>query len=174
MTTNRRTLILCMTAACALAAVSVRAEELIFTAKLDGASQVPEPVKTRAEGTLQLKVSPDGKRIAYTLSVTNLANATSAELHLGQTNANGPVVARLFPKAGGGPKKGPFSGVLAEGTIDAAELTGPMLGGSMADLIEQFQEGNAYTNVHTSDGVDPPDSGPGDYRLGEIRGQIHK
>jgi hypothetical protein len=27
-------------------------------------------------------------------------------------------------------------------------------------------------NVHTSDGMDPPNSGPGDYRLGEIRGQI--
>jgi len=172
MTTNRRALMLLMTAACALATVSVRAEEAVFTAKLDGASQVPEPAKTKAEGTLQLKVSADGKQIAYTLSVTDLANIASAELHLGPANANGPLVAKFFPKAGGGPKKGPFSGVLAEGTIGAGDLTGPMLGGSLSDLIEQLREGNAYTNIHTNDGVDPPNSGPGDYRLGEIRGQI--
>jgi hypothetical protein len=172
MTTNRPALILFMAAACALAAVSVRAEEAVFTAKLDGASQVPDPVKTKAEGRLQLKVSPDGKEIAYTLSITDLANATSAELHLGPASANGPLVVKLFPKAGGGPKKGPFSGVLAEGKIDAGDLTGPMLGGSLGDLLEQLREGNAYANIHTSDGVDPPNSGPGDYRLGEIRGQI--
>jgi hypothetical protein len=27
-------------------------------------------------------------------------------------------------------------------------------------------------NVHTNDGVDPADSGPGDFPGGEIRGQI--
>jgi hypothetical protein len=32
--------------------------------------------------------------------------------------------------------------------------------------------GNTYVNVHTYDGVDPPYSGPGDYRIGEIRGQV--
>jgi hypothetical protein len=47
-----------------------------------------------------------------------------------------------------------------------------MLGGSLADLVEQIKAGNSYANIHTSDGTDPPNSGPGDYRLGEIRGQI--
>ena len=32
--------------------------------------------------------------------------------------------------------------------------------------------GNAYVNVHTNDGVDPPNTGPGDFPGGEIRGQV--
>jgi hypothetical protein len=47
-----------------------------------------------------------------------------------------------------------------------------LAGSPLSDLIEEIRGGNAYANVHTNDGVDPPNSGPGDYRLGEIRGQI--
>jgi hypothetical protein len=32
--------------------------------------------------------------------------------------------------------------------------------------------GAAYVNVHTSDGVEPPNTGPGDFPGGEIRGQV--
>jgi hypothetical protein len=39
-------------------------------------------------------------------------------------------------------------------------------------LIEQIEAGEAYVNVHTNDGVDPANSGPGDFPGGEIRGQI--
>ena len=42
----------------------------------------------------------------------------------------------------------------------------------MAEFIEEIRAGNGYVNVHTYDGVDPPYSGPGDYRVGEIRGQL--
>jgi hypothetical protein len=35
-------------------------------------------------------------------------------------------------------------------------------------LLEQVRAGSAYLNVHTNDGVDPPNSGPGDYRLGPV------
>jgi hypothetical protein len=62
--------------------------------------------------------------------------------------------------------------VLAEGTITAADLTGPLLGAPLTDLIDQMRQGSAYVNIHTNDSVDPPESGPGDYRKGEIRGQI--
>jgi hypothetical protein len=172
MTTTRRASIFCVSAACALAALATHAQEVTFTAKLTGAGQVPEAVSTKAEGTLKLVVSADGKHIAYTLSVTALSNPTSADLHLGPAVANGPLVVKLFPKAGGGPEKGPVDGVLAEGKFDASDLVGPMLGGSLADLVEQIKAGNSYANIHTSDGTDPPNSGPGDYRLGEIRGQI--
>ena len=51
--------------------------------------------------------------------------------------------------------------MLAEGTITAGDLTGPLLGSALADLIEQIREGNTYVNVHTEAN-----------RLGEIRGQI--
>jgi hypothetical protein len=39
-------------------------------------------------------------------------------------------------------------------------------------VLEAMRNGNAYVNVHTNDGVDPPDTGPGDFPGGEIRGQI--
>ena len=35
-----------------------------------------------------------------------------------------------------------------------------------------YGPGGAYTNVHTNDGVDPANTGPGDFPGGEIRGQI--
>jgi hypothetical protein len=47
-----------------------------------------------------------------------------------------------------------------------------MAGAKLSELVDEIKAGNAYVNVHTSDGTDPPNSGPGDYRIGEIRGQI--
>ena len=32
--------------------------------------------------------------------------------------------------------------------------------------------GSVYVNVHTNDFVDPPNTGPGDFPGGEIRGQL--
>jgi hypothetical protein len=172
MPSTRRLLISLASAVLALAASAAPAAELVFTATLNGAAQLPEPVNTKAEGTLRLAVSDDGKQIAYTLTVANIANPAAADIHLGSPTQNGPVVVKLFPMDGTAPKQGPFNGVLAEGTINAANLTGPLAGGGLSDLVEQLQQGNVYANVHTNDGKDPPNSGPGDYRLGEIRGQL--
>lgn len=144
----------------------------VYTAKLDGAQQLPEPVATKATGLVELRPSADGKHIAFTVSVTDLTNAAAADVHLGGAAVNGPVVLKLYPRAGAAPKQGPFTGVLAQGTISAADFIGPMTGASLEDFIAELQDGNVYTNVHSNDGVDPPNSGPGDYRLGEIRGQF--
>ena len=145
----------------------------VYTAKLDGAQQLPEPVETKATGVVELRPSADGKHIAFTINVTNLANAAAADVHLGGAAVNGPVVLKLYPRAGTAPKKGPFTGVLAQGTISAADFIGPLTGASIADFVAELQDGNVYTNAHSNDGIDPPNSGPGDYRLGEIRGQFH-
>ena len=131
---------------------------------------MPDPIKTPATGELELTVAANGQSITYVLTVKDLENVVEADLHLGPAVANGPLVVKLFPH--GAAKKGPFSGVLAQGKIDAADLTGSMGGANLSELIERVQAGNAYVNVHTNDGTDPPNSGPGDYRLGEIRGQI--
>ncbi len=147
--------------ALALAAVSVRAEESSFSAKLTGASQLPEPTTSKATGELKLVISADDKKISYTLSVENISNPNGADMHLGPDTANGPAVVKFFPVHGASPKKGDFSGVLAEGTITAGDLTGPLLGSTLADLIEQIRDSNTYVNVHTDAN-----------RLGEIRGQI--
>ena len=51
----------------------------------------------------------------------------------------------------------------------------PGNGCGWADLdavVAALESGNAYVNVHTNDGVDPIDTGPGDFPGGEIRGQV--
>jgi hypothetical protein len=164
--------ILTLAAALACASFAAQAADGPFVAKLNGAQQMPDAIDTKATGTLELRPSADGKQIAYKISLADITNPSAADVHLGPATANGPLVVKLFPKAGGAQKKGPFTGVLAEGTITADDLIGPLLGASMDELLEALSTGNAYTNVHTNDGVDPPNSGPGDYRNGEIRGQI--
>ncbi len=173
MFTMRRIWVSLAAAGLLLATLTAHAEER-FQAKLTGAAQLPEPTLSKAEGTFVAVTSDDGKKISYTLSVTNLDNANTAELHLGSPVMNGPVVVKLFPRHGAAPKKGAFNGVLVEGTIVAGDLQGSMQGSPLSDLIDQMREGSAYVNVHTNDGSESSKPGPGNYRLGEIRGQITK
>lgn len=149
-------------------AFPAHAAEMVFVAKMDGAQNLPEPIKTPATGDVVFKLSADGKKIAYKVTVDKLTNVGAADVHLGGESQNGPLVVKLSAAA----KKGEFSGVLAEGTFDAGDFLGSMAGSPMSDLVEELKAGMVYVNVHTNDGQDPPNSGPGDYRLGEIRGQL--
>lgn len=151
---------------------TVQSAETVYKAVMTGEAMMPEPITTPATGELTLTISPDRRSIRYVVSVKDILNPAAADLHLGPEGANGPLVVKLFPIGGATAKKGPFSGVLAQGTIDAGDLIGPMAGGKLDELLEQIESANAYCNVHTNDGADPPNSGPGDYRLGEIRGQV--
>ena len=170
MHTLNRSLLPLAVAAFTLAAVPAQAAEPTFTAELTGSANVPDPIKTPASGLLELTLSANGQSIGYVLTVKDIENAAEGDIHLGPAIANGPLVVKLFHA--GTPKKGKFSGVLAQGKFDASDLTGAMTGASINDLLEEIRAGNAYVNVHTNDGMNPPNSGPGDYRLGEIRGQI--
>src|SRR2546427_49150 len=53
-----------------------------------------------------------------------------------------------------------------------AHLIGPLAGHPFSDLIAAMSAGGTYVNVHTNDGVDGINTGPGDFPGGEIRGQI--
>ena len=170
MFTTRR-LLVTVIAALACFAFPAQAAAAVFVAKMDGAQNLPEPIKTPATGAVELRVSADGKHVAYKVTVEKLMNIGAADLHLGGVSQNGPLVVKLWPH-GTPAKKGEFSGVLAEGTFDAGDFLGSMAGSPMSDLVEELKAGNVYVNVHTNDGLDPPNSGPGDYRLGEIRGQL--
>lgn len=172
MPTLKRALVPLIAAALAMASPLASSAEAAFTATLTGSENVPEAIKTDATGELEFIVSADSRKVRYELTVKDLSNIAAADVHLGPAGANGPLVVKLFPVRGASPKKGPFSGVLAEGTFDASDLIGPLAGADLEELLEQVRTGNAYVNVHTNDGLDPPNSGPGDYRLGEIRGQI--
>lgn len=136
---------------------------------LSGGEEVPAR-PTRARGTAIFHLSDDGTSLAYKLIVANIENVVQSHIHIGPAGANGPVAVFLYGLVASG--GGRVDGVLAEGTITAANFIGPLAGQSMADLIAAMQAGNAYVNVHTNDGVNPANSGPGNFPGGEVRGQI--
>jgi hypothetical protein len=142
---------------------------LNFVVPVTGGEEVPAR-PTSASGDTFIMVSPDGSQITYRLRVANIQNVIAAHIHLGARGTNGPIVAFLFGNVppGGGPREG----VLADGTITAANLIGPLQGRPLSALIEALQSGNAYVNVHTNDGTGAANTGAGDFPGGEVRGQI--
>lgn len=140
-----------------------------FAVPLSGAEEVPAR-DTNARGVATFNLSEDGTELSYKLIVANIENVVFSHIHLGPAGVNGPVVVFLFE--GGTPGGGRTDGVLAEGTITAADLTGPLAGHPLSDLIAAMESGGAYVNVHTNDGLEPPNTGPGDFPGGEIRGQV--
>ncbi|MGR0321171.1 CHRD domain-containing protein [Agromyces sp. ZXT2-3] len=150
--------------------IAAQADDSTYTAQLSAANEVP-PNDSLARGATIFKLSPDGTELEYRLIVANLENPVAAHIHLAPSTENGPVVAFLYgPVPAGG---GKTSGVIATGTITAADLIGPLAGASLSDLVDALDSGGAYVNVHTNDGEEPVTNEPGDIPGGEIRGQIH-
>jgi hypothetical protein len=150
-----------------LIAVTALAKEFHPT-RLSGSQEVP-PRDTKAHGMVLYWVSDDGTWLRYRVIVTNIENVFAAHIHIGAPGVNGPVALTLFSGSPGG---GRTNGILAERTVTAADLSGPLAGRPLADLLTEMRNGNAYVNVHTDDGQPPADTGPGDFPGGEIRGQI--
>jgi hypothetical protein len=140
---------------------AVPAEVGLHQAHAVGASEVPAN-DSRGQGQATFRLSADGTELHYTLHVANIENVTQSHIHLAPAGTNGGIVAWLYPSA---PPSvlipGRSQGVLAEGTIRAANLVGPLAGSSLEALMTAMIEGRTYVNVHTSQF--PP---------GEIRGQI--
>ena len=140
-----------------------------FIAHLSGGNEIP-PRDTNAQGQVKFELSKDGTSLDYRLNVANIENVVAAHIHLGGPDVNGPVVVFLYgPEAPGG---GKINGVIATGTITEDDLIGPLAGATLEDLLAEMRAGNTYVNVHTNDGVAPPNTGPGDFPGGEIRGQL--
>jgi CHRD domain len=140
-----------------------------FVAHLEGGQEVP-PRETNATGQAIFNLSKDETQIEYRLIVANIDNVAAAHIHLAVTGVNGLIVA--FLAGDFAPGGGRVEGVLAEGTITSANLVGPLVGTDLSVLIAAMRSGGTYVNVHTNDGVAPPNTGPGDFPGGEIRGQI--
>jgi hypothetical protein len=151
-------------------------------ANLQGANERPVPRSTPGSGTAQLTIDPDKTKIDYVLTYTGLTNVVQAHIHEGDANTAGPIF--LFLCANGTLKaNAPIpppdcpagSTVTVSGTLTAANLitlpngSPPIL--TFADACDQILNGNSYTNVHTNDGQGLPDTGPGDFPGGEVRGQ---
>lgn len=141
-------------------------------------AEEPSPAnvtESNARGNAVFQLSADGQSLTYKLIVANIENVFQAHIHMAPAGSNGGVVVWLYPSTtpGAGPVgQGRIQGVIAEGTITAANLVGALAGQPLSALIDATKAGNTYVNVHTSDGVAPANTGPGDFPGGEIRGQI--
>jgi CHRD domain len=140
----------------------------------NGAQEVP-PRDTQGQAQAIFHLSPDGTALDYMLIAANIDNVFMAHIHMQVPGVNGPIVVWLYPSTA--PVPGPIGagridGVIATGTITAADLVGPLAGHPLADLVQAMNTGNAYVNLHTNDGVDGINTGPGDFPGGEIRADI--
>jgi CHRD domain len=153
----------------ALAAIPADAGDTNTGAHLRARDEVPANASL-AQGQAIFHLSSDGTQLEYKLISANIDNVVMAHIHLAPVGVNGPIVAFLFGPVA--PAGGRFSGVLAQGTITADDLIGPLAGQDLTALVDAIRAGNTYVNVHTDDGVAPPSTGPGDLPAGEIRGQI--
>jgi hypothetical protein len=151
----------------------------------NGAQEVP-PRDTQGQAQAIFHLSSDGSALEYKLIASNIDNVFMAHIHCGPLGVNGPVVVWLYPSTtpGAGPTGGGrHDGILAEGTFSGTNVIALAPGAnpacpsgiaSLADVLTKINEHEAYVNVHTSDGDDTPNEGPGDFPGGEIRGQLDK
>ena len=127
-----------------------------YYAKLTGNNEVP-PKDTKATGTATFNVIGTDS-MSYEVHVKDMQMVTAAHIHQGKPGENGPVVVVLYTNP---TPSGMVNGLLAKGTITAANLEGPLAGKQIKDLINLINSGDTYANVHTA--ANP---------MGEIRGQI--
>jgi hypothetical protein len=125
-----------------------------YSTVLSGDQEVP-PVNTSAAGIADFSPSDDGGSIDYTITADDIEAATAGHIHFGIEGQNGPVAVTLFEF------DSPQDEVSESGTINAEDLSGPLEGMQISDLVDAFNDGNAYANIHTEQNPN-----------GEIRGQI--
>jgi hypothetical protein len=153
----------------------LRGEEEVFAPAVPGG---PTPADSRAQGQAIFRVGADGATVDFRLIAANIDNVIMAHIHCGRPGENGPISMWLYPVIGpaGAPLPGgagPHNGVLASGTFSPTGIVCPAIAvGADTPLLEAMRAGLTYVNVHTSDGVEPPNAGPGDFPAGEIRGQL--
>lgn len=127
-----------------------------FRATLLGSNEVPAH-DVSSHGTVQFHIANDGMSIEYKLNVVSIQNVVAGHIHLAPAGTNGPVVVNLVSPSA---CRIMPNGLKCEGTFTAANLTGPLAGHPLSDLIAAMRDGRTYTNVHTT-------AFPG----GEVRGQ---
>jgi len=116
-----------------------------FATTLTGAAEVPGPGDPDGSGTAMLELNPGTGQVCFELTVTGIAPASAAHIHVAPVGVAGPVVVPLTP-----PTSGSSSGCVS---------------GVNRDLIKaiiQNPEGY-YVNVHNAD-----------FPAGALRGQLSK
>ncbi|HEY7569866.1 MAG TPA: CHRD domain-containing protein [Nitrososphaeraceae archaeon] len=130
-----------------------------FAANLSSQDEVP-PTNTKSTGIANFVIHSNGKIMSYSVNATNIDKVTMVTLNQGKKGNNGPIVVTLIRFKNLTPT-GQINGQLAQGNISSIDLTGPLKGMQVSDLVKLFQDNNAYVNIQTKQ-----------YPDGEIRGQI--
>jgi len=150
-----------------------------YNATLSGRQQVP-PVKTNGIGTASFELLDDNQTIHYQINILDVPDITGIHIHQGKVGENGDVVVNIYNNSKesislkenetkisqiesnsvtiNGKTQSSF---LASGTINNADLKGPLSGRNISDLINLIETKNTYINVHSKSHHD-----------GEIRGEI--
>ena len=113
-----------------------------FSTTMTGAAEIPGPGDPDGSGTASITINPGQARLCYELTVTGIATATAAHVHVAPVGVAGPIVVPLDP-----PADGDSSGCVE---IDR----------SLADAIRKAPQ-TYYVNVHNAD-----------FPAGAIRGQL--
>ncbi|SFB24043.1 CHRD domain-containing protein [Algoriphagus aquimarinus] len=124
-----------------------------FGAFLIGTEENPS-VSSPGSGAARI-TQIDGNTLKFEIRVANTTGITAAHLHNAPMGVNGGVIVNLQSQTG------IQNGVIAQGMIDASNLSGALAGMSISDLVKEMEDGRIYVNVHTS-------TNPG----GELRGQV--
>ncbi len=127
-----------------------------YTSIMNGANERATPNASPATGTATFKLT--GDILTFTVTVNGLSGpATFSHIHVGSAAVAGPVIVPFVTGS-------VATGNVTSGTIDLSKTisngTSTITGDSLKVLLNN---GNAYTNIHTSQ-----------FGGGEIRGQIIK
>jgi hypothetical protein len=115
-----------------------------FTSALTGAEEVPGPGDPDGSGEVVLTLNQGLGEVCFQLTVSDIAPATAAHIHVGPLGVAGPVVVGLTPPTGGS----------SSGCVSADR-----------DLIKDIIKNPDayYVNVHNAD-----------FPAGAVRGQLSK
>lgn len=115
-----------------------------LTTTLTGAAEVPGPGDPDGAGTFKAELNPGQNQVCYELTVSNIATATAAHIHVGAPDKAGPVVVTLQTPVDGTAK-------------DCVEVD--------REKVKQIIQKPAdyYVNVHNAEFPD-----------GAVRGQLSK
>jgi len=131
-----------------------------YTAELSGLNEVP-PVTTNTTGTAKFKINSDSTAMRFELQIKDgiqILGSAGAHIHCGAEGENGDIIVFLAGVIPGG-----FDGsiIVKANIISENFFPSEECGTNIKELIESFNAGNVYVNVHSV-------ANPG----GEIRGQI--
>lgn len=129
-----------------------------YGAFLTGSEEVPS-VNSSGAGSARF-IQMEANSLKFEIRVANTSGIVAAHLHNAEMGMNGPVVVTLLHSQN---PSGLENRVIAEGMIMADDLSGPLAGKTISDLVKAIEAGKIYVNLHTS-------ANPG----GELRGQVSK